>query len=60
MIGIVEKLRSLLPMLPTREYGAVRRAMREAITQINQLEARVAEQEKHLSMLRAQLLKDRR
>jgi uncharacterized coiled-coil protein SlyX len=34
--------------------------MREAITQINQLEARVAEQDKHLEMLRAQLLKDRR
>ena len=60
MIGIVEKLRSLLPMLPMREYRAVRRAMREAITQINQLEARVAEQDKHLEMLRAQLLKDRR
>ena len=57
---IVEKLRSLMLMLPMREYGAVRRAIREAITQINQLEARVAEQDKHLSMLRAQLLKDRK
>jgi hypothetical protein len=56
---IVEKMRSLLPMLPM-EYRAVRRAMREAITHIHQLEARVAEQDKHLEMLRAQLLKDRR
>jgi hypothetical protein len=57
---IVEKMRSLLPLLPMREYGAVRRAMREAITHIHRLEARVAEQDKHLEMLRAQLLKDRR
>jgi hypothetical protein len=56
---IVEKMRSLLPMLPM-EYRAVRRAMREAITHIHQLEARVAEQDKHLEMLRAQLLKERR
>jgi hypothetical protein len=56
---IVEKMRSLLPMLPM-EYRAVRRAMREAITHIHRLEARVAEQDKHLEMLRAQLLKDRR
>ncbi len=56
---IVEKMRSLLPMLPM-EYRAVRRAMREAITHIHRLEARVAEQERHLEMLRAQLLKDRR
>ena len=54
---IVEKMRSLLPMLPM-EYRAVRRAMREAITHIHRLEARVAEQDKHLEMLRAQLLKD--
>lgn len=57
---IVERLRSLLPLIPVREYGAVRRAIREAITQINALEARIAEQDKHLAMLRAQLLKDRR
>ncbi len=56
---IVEKMRSLLPLLPM-EYRAVRRAMREAITHIHRLEARVAEQDKHLEMLRAQLLKDRR
>jgi hypothetical protein len=56
---IVEKMRSLLPMLPM-EYRAVRRAMREAITHIHRLEARVAEQDKHLEMLRAQLLKERR
>jgi hypothetical protein len=56
---IVEKMRSLLPMLPM-EYRAVRRAMREAITHIHRLEARVAEQDKHLEMLRAQLLRDRR
>jgi hypothetical protein len=56
---IVEKMRSLLPMLPM-EYRAVRRAMREAITHIHRLEARVAEQDKHLEMLRAQLMRDRR
>ena len=53
-------MRSLLPMIPVREYGAVRRVMREAITHIHRLEARVVEQDKHLEMLRAQLLKDRR
>ena len=57
---IVERLRGLMPLLPMREYSAVRRAMREAITHINALEARIAEQEKHLAMLRAQLLKDRK
>ena len=57
---IVERLRGLMPLLPMREYSAVRRAMREAITHIHRLEARVAEQERHLEMLRAQLLKDRR
>jgi hypothetical protein len=56
---IVEKMRSLLPMLPM-EYRAVRRAMREAITHIHRLEARVVEQDKHLEMLRAQLLKARK
>ena len=57
---IVERLRELLPLLPKREFGAVHRALRAAITHINTLEARVAEQEKHLVMLRAQLLKARK
>lgn len=57
---IVEKLRDLLPLLPKREYGSVHKCIRSAIKEINALEARVAEQEKHLAMLRAQLLKDRR
>ena len=55
-----ERLRALMPLIPPMEYRAVRTAIKEAITYIARLEERVAEQEKHLSMLRAQLLKDRR
>jgi hypothetical protein len=57
---IVERLRELLPLLPKREYGSVHRALRAAMKHINTLEARVAEQEKHLAMLRAQVLKARK
>lgn len=49
-----------MPLIPPMEYRAVRTAIKEAITYIARLEERVAEQEKHLSMLRAQLLKDRK
>lgn len=54
---MIEKLKDLLPLLPSMEYRAVRNAIREAILHIRKLEERVAEQEKHLSMLRAQLLR---
>lgn len=57
---IVERLRELLPLLPKREFGAVHRGLRAAMKHINALEARVTEQEKHLAMLRAQVLKARK
>lgn len=54
---MIERLKDLFPLLPGMEYRAVRHAIREAILHIRKLEARIAEQDKHLAMLRAQLLK---
>jgi hypothetical protein len=52
---IVERLRELLPIIPTKEYGAVKRAIKHAIAHIEELEARAAQQERHLETLRAAL-----
>ena len=52
---IVERLRELLPIIPSREYGAVKRAIKHAIAHIEELEARAAQQERHLETLRAAL-----
>jgi len=52
---IVKRLRELLPIIPTKEYGAVKRAIKHAIAHIEELEARAAQQERHLETLRAAL-----
>jgi hypothetical protein len=52
-----ERLRDLMPLIPPMEFRAVRAAIKEAITYIARLEERLAEQERHLATLRAQLLK---
>jgi hypothetical protein len=51
----LERLRDLLPIIPSREYGAVKRAIKHAIAHIEELEARAAQQERHLEILRAAL-----
>jgi len=52
---IVERLRELLPIIPSREYGAVKRAIKHAIAHIEALEALAAQQEQHLETLRLAL-----
>ncbi len=52
-----DRLRDLALLLPLKEYVGVRRAIRDAAAHIEKLEERVVEQDKHLEMLRAQLLK---
>ena len=51
----MERLRDLLPIIPSREYGAVKRAIKHAIAHIEALEALAAEQEQRLETLRAAL-----
>jgi len=52
---IVKRLRDLLPIIPTKEYGAVKRAIKHAIAHIEALEALAAQQEQHLETLRSAL-----
>lgn len=54
---MIERLRDLVPLLPLMEYRAVRKTIKDAASHIANLEAKVQEQEKHLAMLRAALLK---
>jgi hypothetical protein len=51
----LERLRDLLPIIPTREYGAVKRAIKHAIAHIEALEALAAQQEQNLKTLRSAL-----
>ena len=54
---IVEKLRELIPLLPSREYGAVKSGLYAAIKHIRQQDELIQEQERHLARLRAALLR---
>lgn len=54
---MIERLRDLATLLPGPENASVRRYLRDAVAYIKTLEDRIAEQDRHIVLLRAALMK---
>ena len=55
----MERLRDLIPLLPSREYSAVRTGIYVAIRHIKKQDELIQEQERHIERLRAALLRSK-
>lgn len=54
---MIDRLRDLATLLPGPENASVRRYLRDAVAHIKTLEDRIAEQDRHIVLLRAALMK---
>lgn len=56
-VPVIERLRDLATLMPGPENASLRRYLRDAIAHIKTLDDRIAEQERHIVLLRAALIK---
>lgn len=54
---MIERLRDLATLLPGPNYRSVRVYLRDAVAHIKALESRIAEQDRHIGLLREALMK---